>query len=153
MRVAVGADHAGFELKSGLTRMLDELGIGYYDFGTSNAESVDYPDFARQVAAGVAEGRFDRGILVCGSGIGMAIAANKVPGVRAAAATDVESARLARAHNDVNVLTLGARLTPEVRAREIVRVFLDTPFDGGRHENRVRKIQEIENGHTHRVER
>jgi ribose 5-phosphate isomerase B len=153
MKVAFGADHAGFELKSGLTRMLDELGIGYHDFGTSNAEAVDYPDFARQVATGVAEGRFDRGILVCGSGIGMAIAANKVPGVRAAAATDLESARLARAHNDVNVLTLGARLTPEARAREIVRVFLDTPFDGGRHEKRVRKIQEIENGHIHRVER
>lgn len=151
--MALGADHAGLELKNALGRMLEELGVGYRDFGTSHAASVDYPDFARDVAAGVAEGRFDRGILVCGSGIGMAIAANKVAGVRAAAAADVESARLARAHNDINVLALGARLTPEARAREIVRAFLETPFEGGRHAARVHKIHQIEDGHLRRMER
>lgn len=144
MTVALGADHAGYGLKDALKRLLDELGVGYEDFGTSSADSVDYPDFARQVADGVAAGRFDRGILVCGSGIGMAIAANKVDGVRAAAISDAESARLSREHNDLNVLTLGARLTPEPLARDIVGVFLATPFAGGRHEGRVKKIHAIE---------
>jgi len=141
MRIAIGADHAGFQLKDSLKRTLDELGVGYQDFGTSSGESVDYPDFAQAVAHGVASGQFDRGILVCGTGIGMAIAANKVPGVRSAAIVDTDTARLAREHNDLNVLTLGARVTPEGRAREIVKVFLDTPFAGGRHATRVAKIE------------
>jgi ribose 5-phosphate isomerase B len=141
MRIALGADHAGFHLKDALKRALDEFGAAYQDFGTGSAESVDYPDFAQAVARGVAAGQFDRGILVCGSGVGMAIAANKVPGIRAAALVDADSARLAREHNDLNVLALGARVTPEVRAREIVRTFLETPFAGGRHAVRVAKIE------------
>lgn len=146
MRVALGADPAGFELKDRLKRLLDELGIAHEDFGTSSGQSVDYPDFAREVAAGVASGAFDRGILVCGSGIGMAIAANKVAGVRAAAVFDAETARLSREHNDLNVLTLGARLLPESRARDIVRIFLETVFEGGRHDRRLDKIRHLESG-------
>ena len=144
MRVALGADHAGFELKDALKRTLDALGVAYHDFGTDGPGSVDYPDFAAAVATGVAEARFDRGILVCGSGIGMAIAANKVPGIRAAAIGDVESARLSREHNDLNVLTLGARLTPPDRAETIVRTFLETAFAEGRHTGRVEKIHKLE---------
>ena len=144
MHIALGADHAGFHLKDSLKRTLDELGVSYQDFGTDSPASVDYPDFAEAVARGVANGQFDRGILVCGTGVGMAIAANKVPGVRAAPVVDTDTARLAREHNDLNVLTLGARITPEVRAREIVKVFLETAFAGGRHANRVAKIHQIE---------
>jgi ribose 5-phosphate isomerase B len=142
--VALGADHAGFELKEALKRVLDELGVMYQDFGTTSAASVDYPDFAEAVARGVAEQRFDRGILVCGSGIGMSIAANKVAGVRAAVVSEVEAAKLSRQHNDANVVAIGSRLTPADRAAEIVRAFLTTAFDGGRHERRVDKIARIE---------
>ncbi len=141
MKIAIGADHAGYQLKDSLKKMLDELSISYEDVGTSSGESVDYPDFARTVAEGVAAGTFDRGLLVCGTGVGMAIAANKVAGVRAAAIVDTDTARLAREHNDLNVLTLGARVLPESRAREIVKIFLDTPFEGGRHATRVAKIE------------
>ena len=144
MHVALGADHAGFELKDALKRVLDELGITYHDFGTSSPESVDYPDFAEAVARGVAARAFDRGILVCGSGIGMSIAANKVPGVRAAVVGDVDAATLARQHNDANVVAIGARLTPADRAAAIVRAFLTTEFAGGRHAGRVQKIAGIE---------
>lgn len=144
MKVAIGADHAGYQLKDSLKKVLDELGIGYEDFGTSSTQSVDYPDFARAVAEGVAAGTFDRGILVCGTGVGMAIAANKITGVRAAAIVDTDTARLAREHNDLNVLTLGARVLPESRAREIVKIFLQTPFEGGRHGERVKKIHALE---------
>ena len=144
MKVALGADHAGFVLKDALKRVLDQLGVGYEDLGTHSSSSVDYPDYAEAVARGVAEGRFDRGILVCGSGIGMSIAANKVPGIRAAVITDTESAKLSRQHNDANVIALGARLTPEDRAGDIVRAFLTTDFQGGRHSNRVEKIHALE---------
>ena len=144
MRVALGADHAGVGLKDELKRELDALGVDYEDFGTNGTSSVDYPDFAAQVARGVSDGRFDRGVLVCGSGIGMAIAANKIPGIRAAAITDIESARLSREHNDLNVLTLGARQTDLARAAEILRIFLNTPFEGGRHVRRVEKIHQTE---------
>ncbi len=143
MRIALAADHAGFHLKDSLKRTLDELGVTYRDFGTDSAASVDYPDFAQAVAQAVAAGEFDRGILVCGTGVGMAIAANKVPGIRSAPIVDADTARLAREHNDLNVLALGARVTPEVRAREIVRTFLATPFEGGRHANRVAKIEAV----------
>ncbi len=143
MRIALGADHAGFHLKDSLKRTLDELGVTYQDFGTGSAASVDYPDFAQAVAQGVASGQFERGILVCGTGVGMAIAANKVAGVRSAPIVDTDTARLAREHNDLNVLTLGARVTPEIRAREIVKVFLETPFEGGRHATRVAKIEGV----------
>lgn len=143
MRVALGADHAGYQLKEALKRVLNELGVEHQDFGASSAISVDYPDYAQAVAKGVAAGAFDRGILVCGSGIGMSIAANKVAGIRAASIVDIESARLAREHNDLNVLTLGARFIPESRAREIVREFLQTPFEGGRHARRIEKIEPL----------
>jgi ribose 5-phosphate isomerase B len=142
--VALGADHAGFELKDALKRVLDELGVTYQDLGTSSSDSVDYPDFAEAVARGVAERRFDRGILVCGSGIGMSIAANKVTGIRAAVVSEVEAARLSRRHNDANVVALGSRLTPADRAADIIRAFLTTEFDGGRHQRRVDKIAQIE---------
>ena len=144
MKIALGADHAGYHLKDSLKRLLDEMGAAYEDFGTSSGQSVDYPDFAKAVAEGVAHGRFDRGILVCGTGVGMAIAANKVDGVRSAPIVDTDTATLARAHNDLNVLALGARALPESRAREIVKTFLQTPFEGGRHATRVAKIHSIE---------
>ncbi|MEW6320699.1 MAG: ribose 5-phosphate isomerase B [Acidobacteriota bacterium] len=144
MKVALGADHAGVALKDALKRSLDALGVAYHDFGTHSTDSVDYPDYARQVAAGVASGHFERGILVCGSGIGMSIAANKVPGVRAAVVSTAEAAELARRHNDANVVALGARLTPEPVAHAIVMTFLQTSFDGGRHAGRVAKIHQIE---------
>lgn len=144
MRIALGADHAGFHLKDAVKRLLDERRIAYEDFGTVSEESVDYPDFAALVARKVASGEFDRGILVCGTGIGMAIAANKVPGIRAAPVVDLESARLSRAHNDANVLAVGARVTPPDRMLEIVQAFLDTPFEGGRHQRRLEKIAELE---------
>lgn len=144
MNVALGADHAGYELKNALKSVLDALGAAHHDFGTATPDPVDYPDYARAVADGVAAGRFDRGILVCGSGIGMAIAANKRPGVRASVIGDVESARLAREHNDLNVLTLGARATPAEEAAEIVRTFLGTEFAAGRHAVRVEKIHRLE---------
>jgi ribose 5-phosphate isomerase B len=144
MKIAIGADHAGYQLKDSLKKQLDELGVAYEDFGTSSGQSVDYPDFARAVSESVAAGKFDRGILVCGTGVGMAISANKIAGVRAASIVDTDTARLAREHNDLNVLTLGARILPESRAREIVKIFLQTPFEGGRHLERVKKIQALE---------
>lgn len=140
LRIAVGADHAGVALKDHLLRLLDERGIPYKDFGTHGTDSVDYPDFAADVAHAVSAGEFEKGLLVCGSGIGMAIAANKVPGIRAAAVTEAESAKLSRSHNDANVLALGARLTTPEVARSIVAAFLDTPFDGGRHQRRIDKL-------------
>jgi ribose 5-phosphate isomerase B len=144
MRIALGADHAGVALKNTIRQLLDERGIPYQDFGTNSTESVDYPDVAATVAHEVASGAFDRGILVCGSGLGMAIAANKVAGIRAAPVTDEQAARLSREHNDANVLTLGERLTPADTARQIVNAFIDTPFAGGRHERRVSKIRALE---------
>jgi ribose 5-phosphate isomerase B len=144
MRIAIGADHAGFELKELIKHTLDELRIAYRDVGTDSDESVDYPDFAATVARGVASGEFDRGVLVCGTGIGMALAANKVAGVRAAPVMDLETARLAREHNNANVLALGARVTPPERALDIVRLFLKTEFEGGRHERRLSKVTALE---------
>ena len=150
MRIALGADHAGVALKQEVKRLLDERGVPYQDFGAVTEESVDYPDFAARVAEGVSSGAFDRGILVCGSGSGMAIAANKVPGIRAAPVVDLDSATLSRQHNDANVLALGARVTPTDRALQIVETFLDTPFDGGRHQRRIDKIAALEREGVHR---
>jgi ribose 5-phosphate isomerase B len=144
MRVAIGADHAGVVLKDELKRTLDAMGVSYEDLGTNGRAAVDYPDFAVAVARGVHDGRFDRGVLVCGSGVGMAIAANKVAGIRAAAVADEETARLSRQHNDLNVLALGARLLASDRAEEILRIFLNTPYDGGRHQGRIDKIHGAE---------
>lgn len=148
MIVALGADHAGFALKEAIKPMLDGRGVAWRDFGTTTTGSVDYPDFASAVAHAVARGDADRGILVCGSGVGMAIAANKVPGIRAAQIADPAAAVLAREHNDVNVLTLaGRRLAPDAAA-PIVDAFLSTPFAGGRHEPRIAKIQQLEHDLT-----
>lgn len=144
MRIALGADHAGVVLKDQLKARLDERGIPYTDFGTTGTDSVDYPDFATLVARDVASGSSDRGVLVCGSGIGMAIAANKVPGIRAAAVVDEPSARLSREHNDANVLALGARLTDTALAARLLDIFLDTPFAGGRHQHRVDKLSALD---------
>jgi ribose 5-phosphate isomerase B len=144
MRIALGADHAGVTLKDDIRAFLDARGLAYTDFGTHSADSVDYPDFAAAVARGVAAGEYDRGLLFCGSGIGMAISANKVPGIRAASVTDEVSARLSREHNDANVLALGARLTPPEEARRLVTIFLETPFAGGRHQRRVDKISTLD---------
>ncbi len=143
MRVALGADHAGVALKDAIRNLLDSRGIAVTDAGTNGTESVDYPDYATIVARAVAAGDADRGILVCGTGIGMAIAANKVDGVRAAPVQDVETARLAREHNDANILALGARVVAKDAALAIVDTFLDTPFAGGRHQRRVEKIAAI----------
>jgi ribose 5-phosphate isomerase B len=144
MKIAVGADHAGFLLKDEIRDQLIRAGHEVSDFGTDSEESTDYPDYARKVAESVAGGSSDRGVLVCGSGVGMAIAANKVRGIRAAQAIDAQQVRLTRAHNNLNVLTFGARTTQPEAANEMVRVFLDTPFEGGRHARRVDKIGEIE---------
>jgi ribose 5-phosphate isomerase B len=144
MRIALGADHAGVALKNEIKRLLDERGVPYTDFGTNSTESVDYPDFASRVGREVAAGAFDRGILVCGSGIGMAMAANKIPGVRAVAAGDDAAARLSREHNNANVLAMGERTTPADLALRIVTTFLDTPFAGGRHQRRIDKITDLE---------
>ncbi|HEY7784473.1 MAG TPA: ribose 5-phosphate isomerase B [Pyrinomonadaceae bacterium] len=144
MKIAIASDHAGYAGKEKLKLLLNELGIAFEDLGTVSEESVDYPDYAARVAKEVARGGADQGLLVCGSGTGMAIAANKVPGVRAAVAWNEESARLARQHNDANVLSIGARLTPEPELAKIVRTFFTTRFDGGRHAKRVEKIMELE---------
>jgi ribose 5-phosphate isomerase B len=127
-----------------LKPLLDELGVTYEDLGTVSRESVDYPDYARKVGERVARGEAEQGLLVCGSGTGMAIAANKVPGVRAAVAWNAEIARLAREHNDANVLALGARVTSWDELVKIVRAWFAAKFDGGRHTRRVEKISEIE---------
>lgn len=144
MKIAIGADHAGFELKNELGNVLRQAGHDVCDFGTNSAESADYPDYASRVAHAVASGTAERGVLVCGTGVGMSIAANKVRGVRAAVAVTLEVVRLTRAHNDLNVLTLGARFTDPARARELLEAFLDTPFEGGRHQRRVAKIAQLE---------
>ncbi|HET8645734.1 MAG TPA: ribose 5-phosphate isomerase B [Vicinamibacteria bacterium] len=136
----VGSDHAGFELKEHLKRALERRGIAYQDVGTHSGESVDYPDFAHQVGRAVSTGQAEKGLLVCGSGQGMAMVANKYPGVRAALPFDEESARLSREHNDANVLALGGRVVSPQAAERILDAWLATPFAGGRHEKRVKKI-------------
>jgi len=144
MRIALGADHAGVALKADIKRLLDERGDAYTDFGTDSTAAVDYPDYAKKVAHAVSSGECDRGILFCGSGVGMAMAANKVAGVRAAPIVDEHSALLCREHNDANVLSLGERVTPADVARRIVTIFLTTPFGGGRHAPRVEKIRAMD---------
>lgn len=144
MKIAIGADHAGFELKEKIRQRLAAQGITMDDQGTHSTESVDYPDYARKVGEEVARHQADLGILVCGSGIGMAISANKVPGVRAANVTSEQEAQLSREHNDANVLALGARLLDEQKAFAIVDAWLQASFAGGRHQRRVDKIAAIE---------
>jgi ribose 5-phosphate isomerase B len=144
MKIAIGADHAGFELKEKLRIELAKQGNSVIDEGTVDTNSVDYPDFAAKVARDVAGGKSQFGLLVCGSGVGMAIAANKVKGIRAANVNNVTEAQLSREHNDANVLAIGARLLKEEDAFKIVDTFLNTPFAHGRHEQRVAKIMQLE---------
>lgn len=144
MKIAIGADHAGFLLKEKLRQRLTADGHEVVDFGPASAESCDYPDYAQPVARDVASGRSDRGILVCSTGIGMAIAANKVAGVRAAPAVSGDEVKMTREHNDANVLTIGSKYTDEETASGLVRLFLDTEFAGGRHARRVAKIAQLE---------
>ena len=143
MKVAIGSDHAGYELKEHLVRLL----TGQYelvDMGTNGPESVDYPDYAIKVARLVARGEVDRGMLICGTGIGMSIAANKVAGVRAALAFDLYTAAQSRRHVDANILVLGAQVTGKGLAAEVARTWLETPFEGGRHQKRIDKIKRLE---------
>ena len=140
MKIAVGADHAGFELKQRLAQSLVRHGHEVLDLGTHDTQSVDYPDFAGAVADAVSQGRAERGLLICGTGIGMSIRANREPAVRAAKCNDPFEARMARAHNDANVLCLGARVIDASVAEELLNIFLATPFEGGRHAARVAKL-------------
>lgn len=142
MRIAVGSDHAGFPLKAPLADWLRTQGHEVVDLGTHSTDSVDYPLIGFELARQVAEGAAERGVLVCGSGIGISIAANRVPGARAALVSEPLSARLAREHNDANIVCMGSRLVGEEMAREIVRVFLDTEFAGGRHQRRIDQLDQ-----------
>jgi len=144
LKIAIGSDHGGFFLKEEIKRLLEELGIAYQDFGCHSPESVDYPDIAEVVGEAVARGDYPRGILICGTGIGISIAANKIPGVRAALCHDTFSARATREHNDANILCLGERVIGFGLAREVVKTWLEGSFAGGRHQRRVDKIRQLE---------
>jgi ribose 5-phosphate isomerase B len=139
--LAIGADHAGFALKEELKRVLERRNVAFEDLGTNDLSSVDYPDYAHRVASGVASGKYRLGVLVCGTGLGVAMAANRHAGVRAAPCTDPYAARMTRLHNDANVLCLGARIVGPGLAEDILAAFLDTQFEGGRHAKRVAKIE------------
>ena len=144
MKVVLSSDHRGYQLKDSLKKFLEERKIEFLDVGTFSADSVDYPDFAMLAAEKVSHGDYDRGILICGSGIGMCIVANKFPGVRAAVCHDVSAAEMSRKHNDSNMLGLGADVINEELARKILHVWLETKFEGGRHLRRIQKISDIE---------
>jgi len=139
-RIIIGADHAGFSLKEALKPFLEDRGFFVADVGTDSEDSVDYPDFGKKVAEAVSTGLFPRGILICGSGIGMSIVANRFPAVRGALCLDAETARLSRLHNDSNVLVLAGRKTAPEIAKNILQTWLDTPFEGGRHKMRLEKM-------------
>jgi len=143
--IAIGSDHAGFEYKEKIKELLKSLGLEFRDYGTNSPHPADYPDYAHKVAEAVSKGTAETGILVCGTGIGMSITANKHAGVRAGNVESIEAARLARQHNNANILAIGARLTPWETAREIIKIFLTTKFEGGRHERRVEKIHTLTN--------
>ncbi len=146
MRVAVGCDHAGYALKGLVVDYLRTRGYEVVDEGTFSEESCDYPDFALKVATKVARGEVERGVLICATGTGMAMAANKVPGVRAAVANDLYTARFSRLHNDANVLAMGARVIGPGLAQAVLEVWMETEFEGGRHERRLEKMACIERG-------
>ena len=139
--IAIASDHAGLGLKADICRLLQSLDIEVEDLGPQDTKSVDYPDYAHLLARAVSDGRIERGILICGSGIGMSMAANRHPGVRAALCHDAYTAEMARRHNDANVLCIGERTTGPGVAEQIVRVFIDTDFEGGRHQRRAAKIE------------
>ncbi len=147
MKIAIGSDHRGYEAKERIKAVIDELGHTVIDRGAKSRESCDYPDLAFAVAGDVAQGRADRGILLCGTGLGMSIAANKVAGIRAALCHDELTTQLARRHNDANILCLPADLVGDALMRSMVETWLDTEFEGGRHERRVNKIREYEKAH------
>ena len=142
--IAIGSDHGGFELKGHIIAHLKELGIGVKDFGTYTEDSVDYPDCAKPVCEAVLSGEYERGILICGTGIGISMAANKFDGIRAALCTNVFSAKMAKEHNNANIICLGGRVTGRELAFMIVDTFMEAEFQGGRHQNRIDKIHAIE---------
>ena len=144
MKIGIGSDHGGYELKEYIKLYFEKEAIEYVDYGTNSEESVDYPDFGRKVGEGIMAGEVDRGIVICGTGIGISLAANKVKGIRCALCGDMYSARMSREHNNANALALGGRVLGKDLALEIVKVWLKTEFAGGRHERRVNKISEIE---------
>lgn len=144
--IALGADHGGFRLKEAIRKYLDEQHIAYEDFGTYSEESVDYGPIAAKVAHFVADGKAEKGILCCGTGIGISMAANKVKGIRAAVVTNDFCAEMTRRHNDANILCMGGRVIDEETAVRLTKIFLETPFDGGRHVARIAHIAQIENG-------
>lgn len=146
MKIAIASDHAGWEDKTWLIDRLTRLGYDMQDFGTDSAESCDYPDYAEKAARAVASGECERGILVCGTGVGMSLAANKINGIRAAACQTVEAAKLSRLHNDANILCLGSRVSTRGVMEEVTDVWLALEFEGGRHERRVGKIMALEQG-------
>ncbi len=144
MKIGIGSDHGGFELKEYIKEYLDKEGIQYIDYGTNSLESVDYPDYGKKVAEAVVSKEVDRAIVICGTGIGISIACNKVKGIRCALCGDTYSARMSREHNDANILALGGRVIGRDLALEIVSIWLKSEFAGGRHGRRVEKISEIE---------
>ena len=144
MKVAIASDHGGLNIRQEIMNLMDEMGIEYEDYGCECGTSVDYPDYAFPVSQKVASGDVDRGILICGTGIGMSIAANKVEGIRCALAHDTFSARATREHNNTNVLAMGERVIGPGLARDIAKIWLTTEFQGGRHENRINKIKDYE---------
>lgn len=145
MKIAIGSDHGGIVLKDAVIRAVSDLGMEYEDYGTFGTESVDYPDYAEKAGRAVAGGKADKGVLLCGTGIGISIAANKIRGIRAAHVTDAFSAKMAAEHNDANILCMGGRITKPEDAYEYTKIFLTTPFAGGRHATRVDKIMRLEN--------
>ncbi len=144
MKIGVGSDHGGYYLKEELKEYMKELGIDVVDFGTNSTDSVDYPDYGEIVAKAVANKEVDRGLVICGTGIGISLAANKVKGIRCALCGDVYSAKMSRAHNNANMIALGGRVVGVDLAKEILQAYLSTEFEGGRHERRVDKINDIE---------
>jgi ribose 5-phosphate isomerase B len=145
MTIAIGCDHAGVELKKELISLLDKLNIRHIDYGTNSSESVDYPDFGEKVSEAVSSGNVEKGILICGTGIGMSIVANKFPGIRASLCNELFTARMSRLHNDANILVIGGRIVGKDLAKEIVRTWVSTSFEGERHSRRLEKISRIEN--------
>jgi ribose 5-phosphate isomerase B len=144
MTIAIGCDHAGVELKKEILSILDNLHIGHIDYGTNGTESVDYPDFGEKVSEAVSSGKIEKGILICGTGIGMSIVANKFPGVRASLCNELFTAKMSRLHNDANILVIGGRIVGKDLAKEIIKTWVSTPFEGERHSRRLEKISQIE---------
>jgi ribose 5-phosphate isomerase B len=146
MIIAIGSDHAGWELKEKLKKYLSVKKYEYKDFGPYNEESVDYPEFAKKVGEAICSGKYDRGILICGTGVGMSISANKMKGIYAALVDNTFTAAMTRKHNDSNVLVLPGRLIGTDLAEAITSIWLETEYEGGRHDNRLKKVKELENG-------